>query len=69
MQGLGLHVLRLGFLHFLGLFSLFSLLPLICRSLRRLGQKYSMDVGQYTSLGDSYILEKFVQLIIIANSE
>ena len=34
-----------------------------------LGQKYSLDVGQYTSLGDGHSGQKFVQLLVITDGQ
>ena len=34
-----------------------------------LGQEYSLDVGQDTSLGDGDAREKFVQLLVVADGE
>ena len=34
-----------------------------------LGQKYGLDVGQYTSLGDGHSGEKLVQLLVITDGE
>ena len=34
-----------------------------------LGQEHSLDVGQYTSLGDGHTGEQFVQLLIVADGQ
>ena len=34
-----------------------------------LGQKYSLDVGQYTSLGNGHSRQKFVQLLVITDGQ
>ena len=45
-----------------GLSSLLGLLGL-------LGQKYSLDVGEYTTLGNGHTRQKFVQLLIITDGQ
>lgn len=34
-----------------------------------LGQKYGLDVGQYTTLGDGHSRQKFVQLLVITDGQ
>ena len=34
-----------------------------------LGQKYSLDVGQYTTLGNGHTAEKLVQLLVITDGQ
>ena len=45
-----------------GLSSLLGLLGL-------LGQKYSLDVGEYTTLGNGHTRQKFVQLLVITDGQ